>query len=110
MRTISASSGLGLLQMVSKPDTRRCASEDAGPPRGWIVRPTLVRVRNETFLVRVWKPLRSGRVLKLRGSPKGKAQRGQYPLAVGLGYYKWYQSQTPDDVPARPLDPQGGGL
>ena len=28
-RTISASGGLGLLQMVSKPDTGRCASEDA---------------------------------------------------------------------------------
>ena len=24
----------------------------------------------------------------LRGSPKGKAQRGQYLLAVGLGHYK----------------------
>ena len=37
-RTISASSGLGLLQMVLEPDTGQCASEDAGPPRGWIVR------------------------------------------------------------------------
>ena len=26
----------------------------------------------------------------LRGSPKGKAQRGQYLLAVDLGRYKWY--------------------
>ena len=38
-RTISASGRLGLLQMVSEPDTGWCASEDAGPPRGWIVRP-----------------------------------------------------------------------
>ena len=37
-RIISFSCGPGLLQMVSKPDTGRCASEDAGPPRGWIVR------------------------------------------------------------------------
>ena len=36
----------------------------------------------------------------LRGSPKGKAQRGQYLLAVDLSRYRWYQSQTPDDVSA----------
>ena len=28
----------------------------------------------------------------LRGSLKGKAQKGQYLLAVDLGRYKWYQS------------------
>ena len=33
-RTIFASGGLGLLQMVSEPDTERCASKDIGPPRG----------------------------------------------------------------------------
>ena len=37
-RTIFASGGLELLQMESKPDIGRCASEEAGPPRGWIVR------------------------------------------------------------------------
>ena len=31
-RTISVSGGLELLQMVSKQDTGRCASEDTGPP------------------------------------------------------------------------------
>ena len=33
-RTIPASGGLGLLQMVSEPDTERCDSEDTGPLRG----------------------------------------------------------------------------
>ena len=33
-RTISASGGLGPLQIVSEPDTRRCASEEAVPRRG----------------------------------------------------------------------------
>ena len=33
-RTIFVNGGLGLLQMVSEPNTRRCASENAGPPRG----------------------------------------------------------------------------
>ena len=37
-KIISASGGLVLLQMVSEPDTGRCASEDARPPKGWIVR------------------------------------------------------------------------
>ena len=30
-------------------------------------------------------------------------------LAVGLDGYKWYQSKTPGDVPARRLIPEGGG-
>ena len=33
-RTISASDALRLLQMVSEPDTGRCASEEAEPQRG----------------------------------------------------------------------------
>ena len=54
--------------------------------------PTLVRGGNEAFLLRVWKSLLSRRVLRtLRESSKGKAQRGQYLLVVGLGCYKWYQ-------------------
>ena len=31
MRTISTNGGLGPLQIVSEPDTRWCASEDADP-------------------------------------------------------------------------------
>ena len=37
-KTISASGGLELLQMVSKPDTGRCASKDTVPQEEWIVR------------------------------------------------------------------------
>ena len=49
----------------------------------------------ERIFIRVWKPLPSICILKtLKGSPKGKAQRGQYLLAVGLGHYKWYQSSA----------------
>ena len=33
-RTITASYGLKLLQMVSESDTGQCGSEDAGPSRG----------------------------------------------------------------------------
>ena len=40
--TISISGGFGLLQMVLEPelelDIERCASEDVGLPRGWILR------------------------------------------------------------------------
>ena len=44
---------------------------------------------NEAFFIRVWKTLSSRRVLKtFRESPKGKAQREQYLLDVGLGHYK----------------------
>ena len=37
-QTISASSGFGALQIVPELDIERCASEDARPPRRWIVR------------------------------------------------------------------------
>ena len=33
-RTVSTSGGLGLLQLVSEPDTERCASEEAEHRRG----------------------------------------------------------------------------
>ena len=35
---ISTSGGLGLLQIVLELDTGRCANEDLGPSKGWIVR------------------------------------------------------------------------
>ena len=34
-RTIFASGGLGLLQMISESDTRRCVSKEAEPRKGW---------------------------------------------------------------------------
>ena len=37
-RIISISIGLGLLQMVSEPDTERCANKDTRSPRRWIMR------------------------------------------------------------------------
>ena len=59
----------------------------------------------------MWKSLLSRHVLKtLRGSLKRKTQREQYLLAMGLGCYKWYQSQTLDDVLARRLSPEGGWI
>ena len=64
---------------------------------------------NETFLYKGVKPLPSRRVKKtLRGSLEGKAQIGQYLLVVGLGCYKWYQSQASGAVSARTLGPQWG--
>ena len=37
-RTISTSDGFGVLQMVSEPNIERCVSEDAGLPKGWIMK------------------------------------------------------------------------
>ena len=128
-RTISASSGLGPLQIVSEPDTgrcankeaeprrgvdmRRCACKDAGPwrgmdrgvshwlekgtsvsenigsRRGWIVRSHIGWGGEQSIIYNVWTPFPSRYILKtLRGSPKEKAQRGQYLLTVGLGRYR----------------------
>ena len=47
-KRISASGGLGLLQIVLEPNTEGCASEDIGPQRGWIVR-SYIGWRGEGF-------------------------------------------------------------
>ena len=70
---------------------------------GWEENKTLLRLQ------RVWKLLTSRRVLKpLRENSKWKTQRRQYLLAVGLGRYKWYQSQIPSDVSTRRSFLEGG--
>ena len=48
------------------------------------------------------------RFKNLEGKPERESPKRQYLLAVGLGRYKWYQSQTPGDVPAKRLSPGGG--
>ena len=54
----------------------------------------------------MWKPLPCRRVLKSWGWQRYvTGQSGQYLVAVDLGCYKWYQSQS-----ARTLGSQGGGL
>ena len=47
-----------------------------GPEEGGLRDPTSIEEENETFFIRVWKPLSSKRILKiLRGNPKEKIQR-----------------------------------
>ncbi|KAG7029720.1 Protein NRT1/ PTR FAMILY 1.2, partial [Cucurbita argyrosperma subsp. argyrosperma] len=70
---------LGLLQMVSEPNTGNVPSV-----RGWITRFKIVRL---TVIL-----------------------NGPKRTISASGGYKWYQSQTPGDVPARTLAPKGGGL
>ena len=61
---IFAGGELELLQMVSEPDTRRCASEDAGSPRRWIARSHIG-----------WRVLRTiGRESHVGMRPFGEAQ------------------------------------
>ena len=64
--TISASGGLGLLQMVLEPDNGQ-------PQRGGLWDLTSVGEGSEAFFIRVWKPLPSSRVLK----PWGEARNGK---------------------------------
>ena len=68
--------------MVSEPDIGQCANDDIRLQEG-LWDDTLVGEENETFIIRV-----------------GKSQSRQYLLSMDLGCYKWYQSQTPDGVPA----------
>ena len=55
-RTIYASGGLELLQMVSEPHTELCTSKDARSQGGRLRDLTLVGEGNKAFLIRVWKP------------------------------------------------------
>ena len=63
--------------------SRRCANEDVGPPRGvdCEIPHRLVGESNEAFFIRVWKPLPSRRVLKLRG----KSLKRTISASGGLG-------------------------
>ena len=76
-RTLSPKrSGLGCPTSIGEGNS---ASENAALNEGWIVRSKSVGEENETFFIKVWKPLPSRRV---SGSSKGKIQRGQYLLIV----------------------------
>ena len=105
--TIFVSGGFWVFQMVLESDIGRCASENVNSKEGWLWDPTSVGEGNETFLIKVWKSLSSRYVLKLWGWRRYvTGQNRQYLLAVGLGYYKWYQSLTPDGVLVRTLTPR----
>ena len=81
--------------MVSEPSIGQCANEDAGLQGGWIVRSHIGwRGERNISYKGVETSLEQTRFKTLRGSPGGKAQRGQYLLAVDLDCYKWYQSQA----------------
>ena len=70
-------------------DKGTSANEDAGPRRRVDCEITSVGEENETFFIREWILLPSRCILKtLRGNPKGKTQKGQYRLAVGLGGHR----------------------
>ena len=70
--------GVDLGAVPHRLEEGKSVSENAGPQRGWIVMSHIVW--GGVPFIRVWKP--SPRFTVLRGSPKGKAQRGQYLLAV----------------------------
>ena len=87
-----ASMGGGLGGLTSIGEGNEC-HEDTGTRRRVDCEIPHHSGENETFFIRVWKPLFSRRVLKtLRESSKRKAQREQYLLVVDFGHYKWYQS------------------
>ena len=73
---IFASGGLGLLQMVSEPDTWQCASKDTWLSRGWIVRSDISwrGERNIPYKSVETSPQQTHFKI-LRGSPEGKAKK-----------------------------------
>ena len=76
---------LGVPHQLAK---RTSISKDIVPEGSGLWDLILVEEKNETFLIRVWKPLRIRPILKmLRRILKRKAKIGQYPLGLTLCYY-----------------------
>ena len=116
-----SSNGIGVLQMALELGFERCASEDIGPQREWIVR-SHIGWRGEqnipykstnTSPCSPWQ--KHLKTVKLtRNRPKRTISnnsglellQGQYLIIVGLSYHKWYQSQVLRCVPTRTLGPQ----
>ena len=82
----------------------RVPARTLAPKEGGLCCPSLVGEDNKPPFIKVWKPSPSRCVLKphwlgrrtnqaSKGSPKGKAQRGQYVLEVDLGCYKSSQKK-----------------
>ena len=46
--------------------------------------------------------------INLEGKPERESSKRTIPASGGLGLYKLYQRQTPSDVRARRLFPEGG--
>ena len=77
--------------MVLEPDTGPCASEDAGPPMGVDYEiPCWLERRMKHGLLGCGSLSLKISFKTLRGSPKEKAQRGQYLPVVSLDGYKYY--------------------
>ena len=77
--------------MVLESVIGQCASEDVGPPSGLIVRSHIdwIGERNIPYKGVETSPYQT-RFKTLRRSLERKAQKEQYLLAVGFGYYNWY--------------------
>ena len=76
------------------------------PKGGGLCDPTLVGEENETPLIRVWKPLFSGRVLKtLRGTPKGNRT---ISTGSGLGLLQMVSELDTARCASKEARPQSG--
>ena len=80
--------------MVSELETGGVPARTLGPQGGWIVGSHICwrGERNISYKGVETSPSLATRFKTLRGSPEGKAQRGQYLLAVGMICCKWYQN------------------
>ena len=97
--TISASDELRLLQMVSKQNTGRCGIEDASPQGGWIVRSHINWIGEQTFLIRVWKPLPNRRVLAFFLQHVFKMEQEEYTKEeINWSYVEFVDNQDVLDL------------
>ena len=74
-------------------EKNECQQGHCAPKESGLWDPTSIGEENETSFIRVWKTLPSRHVLKtLRGSSKGKAQKGH-----GLGCFKILERKSEEE-------------
>ena len=81
--TITASGGLGLLQIVSELVIGQCVNEKVGLPRGVDCEIPHQLRDDETFLIRVWKPLPRAITNSIIASHRAVCQRESWASKGG---------------------------
>ena len=79
-------------------EPRRFASEDVESRMRWIVRSHVDWREEQNLFIRVWMSLSNQHFKTLRGNLKGKTQRRQYRLAVGLSSYNRHKKRAIDET------------
>ena len=88
-----------MLQLVSEPDTKRCASEDAGPRRGVDCDPTSVGKGNEAFFIKgVETSPQNTHFKNLEVKPERENRKRTISASGGIGLLQFSRGKMDSDM------------